>query len=101
MFRRSAWSTIGGYDESLPMCVDYDLFLRMAALGRLLMLADVTVEHFIHQDSFFKRRPRGEYLEVLQTIRCRARSRLGIPLWARAFDLVPYLQAARARLLRP
>lgn len=100
VFRRSAWSAVGGYDESLSMCVDYDLFLRMAALGRLLMLPQVTLEHYVHADSYFKRRPGHEYLAVLQRIRRRARAGLGIPLWARVFDLAPYLQAARAGLLR-
>ncbi len=100
LFRRSAWSAVGGYDESLSMCVDYDLFLRVAALGRLLMLPQVTLEHYVHADSYFKRRPGSEYLAVLLQIRRRARAGLGIPLWARVYDLAPYLQAARAGLLR-
>src|SRR5262245_52154072 len=33
VFRRDAWSSIGGYDESLPMCVDYDFFLRIGEVG--------------------------------------------------------------------
>jgi len=100
-FRRSAWDRIGGYDEQLPMCVDYDLFLRLAGLGRVLMVEYPTVVHYEHPDSYFKRRGASEYLRVLRRIRTRARRGLRIPAWARLFDVIPYLQATRAVLVRP
>lgn len=100
-FRRSAWTRIGGYDERLPMCVDYDLFLRLAGIGRVLMVEWPTVVHYVHPDSYFKRRGAREYLRVLRRIRTQARAELSIPVWARVFDVVPYLQATRAALVRP
>lgn len=32
-FRRRAWEKVGGLDESLRLCLDYDLWLRMALAG--------------------------------------------------------------------
>lgn len=32
-FRRRAWQRVGGLDESLRLCLDYDLWLRMALAG--------------------------------------------------------------------
>lgn len=31
MVRREAFTTVGGFDESIPMAIDYDLWLRIAA----------------------------------------------------------------------
>ncbi len=31
MMRRSLWTRLGGFDERLPACEDYDLWLRMTA----------------------------------------------------------------------
>ncbi len=48
MFRRSAWSDAGGYDESLVRMQDYDLWLRLAQRGRLLHLPKVVVKYRVH-----------------------------------------------------
>src|SRR5207247_292154 len=34
MFRRSAWSSLGGFDESLPALDAYDFWLRLLHSGR-------------------------------------------------------------------
>jgi GT2 family glycosyltransferase len=33
LIRRRAWEAVGGLDESLHMCLDYDLWWRLSALG--------------------------------------------------------------------
>jgi GT2 family glycosyltransferase len=35
LVRRSAWERVGGLDERLEMCFDYDLWWRLAALGEI------------------------------------------------------------------
>lgn len=44
MMRRSALSAVGGY-QSLPICEDYDLWLRLAEIGTLANLNDVLLKY--------------------------------------------------------
>src|SRR5205809_611674 len=43
MVRRAALERAGGYDETLPVAQDYDLWMRLARVTRLANLADVLV----------------------------------------------------------
>ena len=40
LIRRSAWEAVGGLDESLHMCMDYDLWWRLSRLGPIDYLAE-------------------------------------------------------------
>ncbi len=40
LIRRRAWEAVGGLDESLHMCLDYDLWWRLSALGSIGYLAE-------------------------------------------------------------
>lgn len=48
MYRRQDILTLGGYDESCIRMQDYDLVLRFAALGELLILPDFYVHYRVH-----------------------------------------------------
>ncbi|UFS69123.1 glycosyltransferase [Geomonas sp. RF6] len=57
--RREAFLACGGFDEKLVTCEDYDLSLRLRALGKLVTDSDVvafhfgeaaTVKHFFHKE---------------------------------------------------
>jgi len=43
LMRRSAMDAVGGYDESLPVAQDYDLWMRMSRVTRLANLAEPLV----------------------------------------------------------
>jgi len=40
LIRRSAWDAAGGLDDSLYMCLDYDLWWRLSALGPIGFLSE-------------------------------------------------------------
>ena len=40
MMRRALWDRLGGFDEGLPACEDYDLWLRLTAIAPVGLLPD-------------------------------------------------------------
>jgi len=40
MLRRTLWNQLGGFDESLPACEDYDLWLRLTLATPVLLLPE-------------------------------------------------------------
>jgi GT2 family glycosyltransferase len=40
LFRHSAWAAVGGLDESLQMCLDYDFWWRLAKIGAIGFLEE-------------------------------------------------------------
>jgi glycosyltransferase involved in cell wall biosynthesis len=40
MLRRSLWERLGGFDEALPACEDYDLWLRLTAMVPVALLPE-------------------------------------------------------------
>jgi GT2 family glycosyltransferase len=51
MFRRDVFDQVGGYDETADGGEDQDLFLRMAARGRVLTLSDVLYSYRYHSSN--------------------------------------------------
>jgi glycosyltransferase involved in cell wall biosynthesis len=51
MFRREVFDQVGGYDETSNGGEDQDLFLRMAARGRVLTLPDVLYSYRYHSSN--------------------------------------------------
>src|SRR6266550_1812172 len=51
MFRRELFDQVGGYDETSNRGEDQDLFLRMAARGRVLTLPDVLYSYRYHSSN--------------------------------------------------
>jgi GT2 family glycosyltransferase len=51
MFRREVFDQVGGYDEQAVAAEDQDLFLKMAARGRVLTLADVLYSYRYHSNN--------------------------------------------------
>ena len=48
MFRRTALIEVGGYDESLPACEDYDLYLRLSRRFRAAGHQQLVAEYRLH-----------------------------------------------------
>ncbi|WP_228060518.1 MULTISPECIES: glycosyltransferase [unclassified Coleofasciculus] len=51
MLRRSAVQRINGYREEMQIAEDFDLFLRLAEIGRLANLPDILLKYRMHPES--------------------------------------------------
>lgn len=51
MARRTALLAIGGFDETLPSCQDWDLYIRLARLGPFEVVEELLVLYYVHDDS--------------------------------------------------
>ena len=58
MVRRALWDRLGGFDESLPACEDYDLWLRLTAVVPVSFLPErLVVKRGGHADQLSRRTP--------------------------------------------
>lgn len=48
LYRTALVKQVGGYDPSLSLCEDRDLWLRLAALGRVVLRPEVVVTYRVH-----------------------------------------------------
>lgn len=55
MFRRSPAVSLGGYDETLPVCEDLDLWMRLGEVGKLANLKQPVVQYRLHASSISAR----------------------------------------------
>jgi len=76
MFRKKAFIESGGYSEQLKFGLDYDLWLRMLALGEARNLKDELSTIRISTHSISGQNERRQKLEGL-SIRCRAFKQFG------------------------
>jgi GT2 family glycosyltransferase len=98
MIRREAFERVGGYDEALPAAQDYDLWLRLAEVGRLANLPDVVLQYRLHLLSVTSTR-RAEQTQCLVEVCRRARQKRGLAsLPRRSQRRYPNLPAFRQRL---
>lgn len=49
VIRKKALVDIGGFDKSLPPCEDWDLFIRLAEVGKLLVVQEGLVKQLSHE----------------------------------------------------
>jgi len=89
IFKKKIWNAIGGYDENLSMCEDYDFLLRALPLGKLFYFPQPTVLQYLNPRSYFRNRGKIEYLKTLWFIKRRVRKQMRFPLWTRLFDVLP------------
>jgi glycosyltransferase involved in cell wall biosynthesis len=75
MIRRSAMEAIGGYDPSFRSAQDYDLWLRLAEVGRLANLADIILEYRQHFGSVGYTRRREQVTNAWRAAQAAARRR--------------------------
>ena len=58
MLRRTLWDRLGGFDETLPACEDYDLWLRLTAIAPVGFLPErLVVKRGGHADQLSRRTP--------------------------------------------
>ncbi|MDJ0778289.1 MAG: glycosyltransferase family A protein [Gammaproteobacteria bacterium] len=90
VLRRNTLDALGGFDETLPACEDYDLWLRLCARHEVGYIdAALIVKHGGHPDQLSRRYP------AMDRFRVRALDRL-----LRARDLPPAAAGAARAMLR-
>ena len=58
MMRRTLWDRLGGFDENLPACEDYDLWLRLTAVVPVGFLPErLVIKRGGHADQLSRRTP--------------------------------------------
>jgi glycosyltransferase involved in cell wall biosynthesis len=100
MMRRAVVERVGGYDETLPVAQDYDLWLRLARVTRVANLPDVlVVRHLLPRRVSVSReddRLRGEMRARWRAVRSGA-----YPWWAAIWVARAAAALAVPRPLRP
>ena len=64
MVRRSALAAVGGYDESLPLGHDLDLWLKLGEIGKLANLPDTLLRYRLLTSSMSGRHPTDQRAEA-------------------------------------
>ena len=103
MLRRAALEAAGGYDESLPVAQDYDLWLRMSRLTRMANLPEPLVKRRLTPGRVSSARD-TDRLRAEVAMKLRALRNGAYPLWCAVFLVKPVvalaLPAALRRVLR-
>jgi len=99
MARRALLERAGGYDETLAVAQDYDLWMRLARLTRLANLPDVLVVRRLGEGRVSVARE-DDRLRTEARVRWRAVRAGGYPAWCVLFALRPALVLAVPRPLR-
>jgi glycosyltransferase involved in cell wall biosynthesis len=99
MARRELLARAGGYDETLAVAQDYDLWMRLARLTRLANLAEVLVIRRLGAGRVSVEREEDR-LRTEARVRWRAVTSGAYPPWCALFALRPALALALPRPLR-
>ena len=87
LVRLSAWERVGGVDEALHFGMDYDLWWKLARVGRIGFVEEVVAQYREHRET----KTRSRYDEALDA---------AIAIVKRYCGYVPLLWAARLRYAR-
>jgi glycosyltransferase involved in cell wall biosynthesis len=81
MFRREATRRVGGYNPGIPGAEDFELWLRLSAIGPLVNLPDPLLEYRVWTGQFSRIVTFGPVLPELLVARHAAAVSVGIPPW--------------------
>ncbi len=103
MMRTAALERVGGYDETLPVAQDYDLWMRMSRVTRMANLPEPLVLRRLIPGRVSAARDTAR-LKAEVTVKLKALRSGDYPLWCAVFLLKPFLAlalpAGARRLLR-
>ena len=69
LISRRAWEAVGGLDETLELCLDYDLWWRLSRLGRIGYVAEPLACSRDHEATKTRSRQATHYREAFQVLR--------------------------------
>jgi len=69
LVRRAAWTSVGGLDEGLYMCLDYDLWWRLSARGPIAFLPELVACSRDHEATKTRLRQDRLYEEAFTVLR--------------------------------
>jgi hypothetical protein len=69
LVRLAAWERVGGLDESLHMCLDYDLWWRLSGLGAIGFLPELLACSRDHDSTKTRTQKERLYAEAFQVVR--------------------------------
>jgi GT2 family glycosyltransferase len=69
LFRRNVWDALGGLDESLQMCLDYDLWWRLTNIGPIGFLDEIVACSRDHPATKTRTRKDLLYTEAFKVVR--------------------------------
>ncbi|HEY0008786.1 MAG TPA: glycosyltransferase [Tepidisphaeraceae bacterium] len=78
MFRRAAYTSVGGYDESFCPAEDLDLWLRLGEIGKLACLDEVLIRYRLHANSVSETR-QNKQVDAIRRACQNAANRRGVP----------------------
>jgi GT2 family glycosyltransferase len=87
LIRRAAWERVGGVDEALHFGMDYDLWWRLARIGKIGFVNQVVAQYREHPET----KTRSRYDRALRT---------AIEITKRYCGYVPLLWIARLRYMK-
>lgn len=71
LIRRVAWEAVGGLDEKLHMCMDYDLWWRLFRYGgKFVYVREFVAGTRAHAETKTASKRKEHYLEAMQVVRC-------------------------------
>lgn len=82
LISKSALVQVGGFDPSLPSCQDWDLFLRLAEVGKIRVVQEELIEFLNHEDGRISRNKSG-MLTGHEIVRGRIYERISDPVMLR------------------
>ena len=98
-FPRTVFDQVGGYDETLDICIDYEFIIKVARCFRIGLLQDKTVVMFRDLDSHFRKKSVFRYYRALFHLKKKHRRSLGIPIYGYYYDLLRFPYSMLLRLL--
>ncbi|MBL7196924.1 MAG: glycosyltransferase [Candidatus Omnitrophica bacterium] len=75
MVRKFLILEVGGYDEILTSCIDYDLWLKLAAVTTFVFLDEFFFIHRIHKKNFSSCIDKKEHINNLRRVKDKALKR--------------------------
>lgn len=88
LYPKTVWRLMGGYDEGLDMCEDYDFYLRAMQFGRAAILPRPTVLWLTESGGYFRKKSMTDYLKTMTLIKRRAYRLLSLPVWMRPYHAI-------------
>ena len=90
LVRRDAFERVGGFDPTLIRCQDRELYMRLAAVGRILVAPEITLLKRVHDGV----RPGVDFQRVFEE-RSRVNERIADPRVRKKADAMLYFHLVR------